>query len=86
MLSTCSFLRGTCTCTALAEQLLSAQRDATTVLRHFVVLRIGDSRAVELRHHLVNLLRAADERAEGKFVIRAGLLDLLDVIRVGSNG
>ena len=41
---------------------------------------------MELSHHLVNLLRAADERAEGKFVIRAGLLDLLDVIRVGSNG
>lgn len=69
-------------CTTLTQQLLGPKGDATTVLRHFVVLGVRDPGAVELGHHLVHLSRPADKRPEGQLVVRTRILDLLDVVRV----
>lgn len=66
------------------ESLLGAERKATTVCGHFLVVVIQDSSLVELRHQLVDLLGATDKGAEGQLMIRALLLDLSNLFRVRS--
>lgn len=66
------------------EQLLRADRDATRVFRHLIVMRIVDARLVELRHHVHQLLRAALEHTHGQLVVWPRVLNLLDLGRVRS--
>ena len=47
-------------------------------------MRVNDPGLVELSHQLMDLLGAANQRAEGQFVIWALFLDFGDFVRVGS--
>ena len=61
------------------QQLLGPNRKSATVLRHFIVVAIRDTRRVELGHQVVDLLGSANEGAEGKLVVRSRILDPLDL-------
>ena len=64
------------------QQLLRAQRHAPTVSRHAFVERVSNARLVELRDCRVHRLRTANKRAEGQLVVRALLLNLVNLLLV----
>ena len=48
-------------------------------------MRVSNTRRVELSHQVVHCLRPANQCTEWKFVVGAGILDLLDFTRIGPN-